>query len=180
MFVFKCVLEEFFSVGGEVTMFDLFKRKNSEPVLYSPIEGKCIDLTEVPDQVFAQKIMGEGIAFIPLKDEIVAPCDGTISLVANTKHAIGMVNNDGVEILIHVGLDTVNLGGRGFEVYVKKDKKVKKGDVLLTFDRQFFESQNINLTTPMIITNYKNYNLSFEHINENVTNSEKIVTYKLK
>ena len=161
-------------------MFDLFKRKTSEPVLYSPIEGKCIDLTAVPDQVFAQKIMGDGIAFIPNKNEIYAPCDGTISVVANTKHAIGMVSNDGVEILIHVGLDTVNFGGEGCEVFVKKDKKVKKGDKLLTFDQEFFEKQNVNLTTPMIITNHKNYDLSFEHIDGDVTNSEKVVTYKLK
>lgn len=85
-------------------MFDLFKRKTSEPVLYSPIEGKCIDLTAVPDQVFAQKIMGDGIAFIPNKNEIYAPCDGTISVVANTKHAIGMVSNDGVEIFEYSGV----------------------------------------------------------------------------
>lgn len=159
-------------------MFDFFKKK--EPVLYAPIKGKCIALEEVPDQVFAQKMMGDGVAFIPHSNQVFAPCDATISMIASTKHAIGLVNQEGVEILIHIGLDTVNYQGKGFQLNVKKSQKVKKGDLLVTFDKEFFEKENVSLVTPMIITNHSNYVLEYSHINDDVQSSDKIIQYKKK
>lgn len=159
-------------------MFDFFKKK--EPVLYAPIMGKCIALEEVPDQVFAQKMMGEGVAFIPSSNQVFAPCDAMISMIASTKHAIGLVNQDGVEILIHVGLDTVNYNGKGFQLNVKKSQKVKKGDLLMSFDKEFFERENVSLITPMIITNHSKYALEYIHINENVQQSDGTIKYKKK
>ena len=160
-------------------MFDFFKKKN-EPLLYAPLEGKCIPLEEVPDKVFAQKMMGDGVAFIPASNQVFAPCDASVSMIATTKHAIGLVNDDGVEILIHIGLDTVNFQGKGFEVHVKKQQRVRKGELIVTFDKEFFEKENVNLTTPMILTNHTLFNLEVMNINQSVRKTDAIIRYEKK
>lgn len=162
-------------------MFNFFKKNQGGPNIYAPFTGKVIPLEEVPDQMFAQKLMGDGLAFVLEDDTLYAPCDAEIKLIAATKHAIGLLNKDGVEMLIHVGLDTVNYQGKGFEVYVKKDQKVKKGEPLLKVDRQFFEEQGVCLITPCIITNHQNFQLDFHHMNETVNCKETlIITYTNK
>ena len=158
-------------------MFKFFKKKH-EPILFSPIEGKCISIEQVPDQVFAKKMMGEGIAFIPASTQVFAPCDATVSMIASTHHAIGLINEDGVEILIHIGLDTVNYQGKGFKVYVEKNERVKKGELLITFDKDFFESENVSLITPMIITNYRQFRLDYLKQDENVTEADVVLRYE--
>lgn len=157
-------------------MFDFFKKK--EPILNSPVIGKCIPLEKVPDQVFADKMMGEGVAFEPTSNQIFAPCDAKISMIASTKHAIGLVNADGVEILIHIGLDTVNYGGKGFKLHVKKSQKIKRGDVLITFDKDFFESEHVSLVTPMIVTNHSLFDLEYLLVNEEVKTNDVVIRYK--
>lgn len=132
-----------------------FKKKKFE--LKSPVTGKIVNLDRVPDQIFASKMMGEGIAFDFDDSMVYAPCDGTILIVAETKHAVGIQAENGAEILIHVGLDTVNFQGNGFETFVKASMKVKCGDPLLSIDRNYFLSQNVNLITPMVITNSDKY-----------------------
>ncbi len=131
-------------------MLSLFKKKKFKE-LYAPVVGESLSLDCVPDQVFASRMMGEGIAFKFEGETICAPCDAEVVLVAKTKHAIGLEAN-GLEILIHVGLDTVNLNGQGFECCVKVGDKVKRGESLLKVDRNYMNSKNINLLTPMIIT----------------------------
>ncbi|SJZ49967.1 PTS sugar transporter subunit IIA [Anaerorhabdus furcosa] len=131
-------------------MFTIFGKKKIKE-LHAPVIGESVNLDNVPDQVFASRMMGEGMAFKFKGDTICSPCDAEVILIAKTKHAIGL-NANGIEILIHVGLDTVNLNGQGFEVEVKVGDKVKQGDVLLKIDRSYMESQNMNLLTPMIIT----------------------------
>ena len=158
-------------------MFKFFKKKH-EPVLFTPIEGKCIPIEQVPDQVFAKKMMGEGIAFIPSSNQVFAPCDATVSMIASTHHAIGLINEDGVEILIHIGLDTVNYQGKGFKVYVEKNERVKKGELLIEFDKDFFESENVSLITPMIITNYRQFRLDYLKQDENVTEADVVLRYE--
>ena len=158
-------------------MFKLFRKKH-EPILFAPLEGRCIPIEQVPDQVFAKKMMGEGIAFIPTSNQVLAPCDATVSLIANTHHAIGLVNNDGMEILIHFGLDTVNYQGKGFKVHVEKNEHEKKGDVLITFDKDFFESENVSLITPMIITNTQQFCLDYLKQDEKVTESDVVLRYE--
>lgn len=160
-------------------MFEFLKKKK-ELLLYAPVKGKCIPIDQVTDKVFSSKMMGDGIAFEPESNQIFAPCDATISMIASTKHAIGLVNAEGVEILIHVGLDTVNYMGKGFKLNVKKQQKVKKGDLLLTFDKEFFEHENVCLTTPLIITNHKDYNLEFSHINQQVQVNDSVIKYVKK
>lgn len=138
-----------------------FKRKvKEEPVksLKAFVSGKVIPITEVNDQVFASKALGNGIAILPTTQIVTAPCDGEISMVAqNSNHAIGMTINNGAEILLHIGLETVSLNGEGFEVFVKEKEKVKKGDKLLTFDKELIEQKGLESTCILVVTNSDDY-----------------------
>ena len=118
----------------------------------APAVGRILDITEVKDEVFSAKMMGDGIAVEPEGNEIIAPCDAKVTLVAGTRHAIGL-EASGVELLIHVGLDTVELEGKGFEVNVKEGAMVIKGDKLMSFDREYIVSQGKPLTTMLVLTN---------------------------
>lgn len=126
-------------------------------ILVAPVDGRCVDLSEVPDEMFAQKVLGDGVAFEYEGDTIYSPCDGVVSVVIGTKHAVGITSVEGLEVLIHVGLDTVNLEGKGFTALVKKGQKIKTGDPLLKIDRQFMAENDINLITPMVITNHNDF-----------------------
>ena len=139
-------------------MFKIFKKKNDYNI-YSPVNGKTISLENVPDKVFASKMMGEGIGFEFSGDTVYAPCNGKIILVANTLHAIGIAADCGVEILIHIGLDTVNLNGKGFKKLISQNDTIKKGQPLIKIDRQFMEKEQINMITPMVITNSDDYTI---------------------
>ncbi len=121
--------------------------------LVSPVDGMCVDITEVPDDTFSAKVLGDGVAFIFDGDTIYSPCDGEVTLVAETKHAVGITSDGGMEIMIHCGLDTVNLEGQGLEALVKVGDKVKMGDPLIRIDRDFMKEKNVNLITPMILLN---------------------------
>lgn len=134
-----------------MNMFSFLKKKPI--VLYSPVNGEVMDLKDVPDQVFASKMMGDGVAFKLSEGIVYSPCDGVLQVVANTLHAYGFKSNNGAEILIHVGLDTVNLNGEGFELLVKQGTKVSAGDPIAKVDIEFIQSKGINLITPMVITN---------------------------
>ena len=102
--------------------------------IIAPLTGRIVKLEEVPDKVFAEKIMGDGFAIEPKDNIVVAPVDGEIAILFPTKHAIGMVTAEGLELLIHVGIDTVKLNGEGFKAFVKQGDKVKAGDKLLEVD----------------------------------------------
>ena len=137
-------------------MFNLFK-KVVESELYSPVKGKMIPLSEVNDPVFSEKMMGDGCAFVFDGDTIYAPCKGEIILIANTRHAIGIKAENGAEILIHIGLDTVALKGKHFTGHVKEGDRVKKGDLLLEFDQKAIEAAGYDMISPVIICNSDDY-----------------------
>ncbi|WP_117017615.1 PTS sugar transporter subunit IIA [Aeribacillus pallidus] len=121
--------------------------------IFLPMYGEVISLSEVPDPVFAQKMMGDGIAVIPKDGKVVSPVKGQIIQVFPTKHAIGIRTKHGLEVLIHVGLDTVELNGEGYEVTVSEGQKVKIGDPIMNVDIEFIEKNNKEIVTPIIITN---------------------------
>lgn len=119
----------------------------------SPLSGKVIALSEIDDPVFAGGSMGNGIAIEPTDNKVYAPFDGEIEFIAESKHAIGLKSEDGVELLIHVGMDTVQMDGKGFDVKVKANEKVKAGELLLEFDKEAIQKAGYSLITPVVITN---------------------------
>lgn len=125
--------------------------ENKSLQLLSPITGKTIPLTEVPDPVFSTKMMGDGIAIIPSEGKIYSPVDGEITMIAATKHAYGIKADNGLELLIHFGLETVALNGEGFTVHVQAGDKIKAGTLIAEVDFSFMQQKNINLITPFII-----------------------------
>lgn len=129
----------------------------SNIVIDSPLEGTVIPLSEVKDDVFSNEIVGKGAAVVPEKGEVHAPADGTVMSVFDTGHALGMTTKDGVEILIHIGLDTVELKGKYFTVHVKQGDEVKKGDLMITFDPEGIRNAGYDVTTPVLISNTADY-----------------------
>ena len=123
----------------------------------NPLSGKVLPLSKVEDAVFSSGAMGNGIAIDPTDNKVYAPFDGTVEFIAETKHAIGLKSDDGVELLIHVGMDTVKMNGKGFDVKTKVNERVKEGDLLLEFDRNEIQKEGYSLITPVVITNSNNY-----------------------
>lgn len=125
--------------------------------LQAPLDGEIVPLSDVKDEVFASGSMGQGVAIQPSKGEVVAPADGEVILAFPTGHAVGMRTNDGAEILIHIGMDTVALDGEGFHLHVEKGQHVKAGDLLVSFDMSFIQEKGYEITTPIIVTNSADY-----------------------
>ncbi|MCM3034414.1 beta-glucoside-specific PTS transporter subunit IIABC [Bacillus pumilus] len=123
----------------------------------APMSGKVIPLSEVNDSVFSSEMMGKGVAILPDKGVVQAPFSGKVVTVTPTKHAIGIVSDDGIELLIHVGIDTVSLNGQFFDVLVKEGDEIKTGDHLLSFDIEGIQSNHLDVVTPIIVTNSTQY-----------------------
>ncbi|SDI01529.1 beta-glucoside-specific PTS transporter subunit IIABC [Alteribacillus bidgolensis] len=145
------------------------KPQENEESIDAPLIGKVISLSEVPDEVFSSGAMGQGYAIQPSDNKLYGPFDGTVVMVAPTKHAIGLRSEAGVELLVHIGLDTVKLDGKHFTLNVKEGDSFKKGDQLIEFDREVIEKEGIKTTTPIIVTNSADYE---EVINEEIENSK--------
>lgn len=158
--------------------------KNPEPTtpilnvdtdLVSPEDGTIMPLSEVKDEVFSSGAMGQGVAIEPTEGILHAPANGEIVMTFPTSHAIGMKTNDGAEVLMHIGMDTVNLQGDGFETLVKKGDKVKAGDNLIKFDIQKIKNAGYIVTTPIVITNSKNYSDIKQVATGRVNTGQKII-----
>ena len=121
------------------------------------MKGEILPLNEVNDETFASEMMGKGVAIKPLDGKVVSPINGTVETIFKTKHAIGLKSEDGTEILIHIGMDTVQLEGKHFKAYVKDGDKVKIGDTLIEFDTEAIKKEGYELTTPVIVTNTNDY-----------------------
>ena len=128
-----------------------------ENILYSPLEGTAISLSQVNDATFASEVLGKGMAVIPDKGEVVAPCDATVETVFDTKHAVGLSTESGMELLIHIGVNTVELGGKYYTAHVKDGDHVKKGQLLVSFDMDKIKESGYDVTTPLIVTNSDDY-----------------------
>ncbi len=121
-------------------------------MIYSPVNGTAADISEAPDEAFAGRMMGDGAMVVPQEQTVYAPADGEVSFVFDTKHAIGFETAEGTALLLHMGIDTVNLGGKGFEVLVKDGDKVKKGDILMKLDLGFLKANAPSLASPVLCT----------------------------
>lgn len=126
-------------------------------LISSPLTGKAIPMKEVPDDTFAAEVLGKGMAVLPDEGKVVAPCEAEVTALFDTKHAIGLTTKDGVELLIHVGINTVELGGKYYEAHVAEGDKVEPGQLLVTFDIAEIQNAGYNVTTPVIVTNSDDY-----------------------
>ncbi|GCD84192.1 PTS system glucose-specific EIIA component [Parageobacillus thermoglucosidasius] len=150
--------------------------------IHSPLDGEAIPLEEVPDPVFAQKMMGDGLAIIPKNGKVVSPINGKVVQIFPTKHAVGLVSEEGLEILIHIGLETVELNGEGFEVEVNAGETVKVGDPLINVDLDYLEQKHKEIVTPIIITNMLDKVGDLEYVQKNniVTRGDIIMKCRVK
>ena len=130
---------------------------NGELILASPLKGRVIPLSEVPDETFASGVLGDGVGIQPAEGKVYAPFDCTVAAVFDTKHAIGLETSDGVELLIHIGMDTVKLNGEPFTVYVEAGETVKAGGLLVEFDMDKIKAAGLDTVTPVIVTNPGKY-----------------------
>lgn len=122
-------------------------------MIVAPISGEVKALSECPDAVFSGGMLGDGVIIEPKEGKVFAPCNGSVENIFDTKHAIGLVADNGAEILIHVGLDTATLGGKGFTAHVKDGDKITKGQLLLEFDIDYITSKGLPIVTPVVISN---------------------------
>lgn len=132
-------------------------KETDEKTIYAPLTGNVIALEQIPDETFASGVLGNGVGIEPLTGEVAAPFDGTIATVAETRHAVGLVGANGMEVLIHVGVDTVKMKGEGFEVLVSEGDAVKAGQKLMTFSIDKIKENGYSTTTAVLLNNSENY-----------------------
>lgn len=145
------------SEKADQSKVDLQSPQNNEETVDAPLSGKVIPLSAVPDEVFSSGAMGQGLAIHPADNKLYSPFDGKVVMVAPTKHAIGLRSESGIEMLVHIGLDTVTLDGKPFAMKVKDGDRLKKGDLLVEFDKESILNKGLKTVTPVIITNSAAY-----------------------
>jgi len=136
----------------------LFKREKRN-VVYATQTGQVLPIEKISDSVFAKKVLGDGVFIIPDNEKVYAPITGRLRVVSNSKHAYGIVGQDGIELLVHIGIDSVDLNGEGFKSYVNVGDKVKAGDLLCEIDFQVFEKANISTETAIVIANNERFKI---------------------
>ena len=134
-------------------MFNLFRKKEKSITLIAPMNGTLLSIEDVDDPVFSTKMLGDGFAVEPTDGNVVAPCDGVVTQIFPTHHALGLKTDDGLELLIHVGIDTVELKGEGFQRCVEPGTRVTAGTLLLQADLEAIRASGRKITTPVVITN---------------------------
>lgn len=160
-------------------MFSKFMKKNKVQV-FSPLNGQVIALEQVPDPVFSQKMMGEGVAIMPTGGDVVSPIDGTVVLISKTKHAIGIRTKDDTEVLIHVGLETVTLKGEGFSVFVNEGDVVSIGQKLIAVDWDLIKDKVPSMITPIVITNSAERSVEYAEATASVAGETLVMTVSSK
>lgn len=160
----------------------LFKKQAVSEEIVSPASGKSMKIEDVPDPIFSQKMMGEGIAVLPSDGKIVAPVSGEIIQLAETKHAFGIKTDLGAEILVHIGLETVALKGQGFNPVVKVGDHVSKGQLIIEVDLDFIREHAASTIIPMVITNSSEnlFTFTWEPLKEVTSGESEVMTLQLK
>jgi len=134
-------------------MFGLFKAKKQ--IVVSPADGDVVNLSDVPDEIFSQKMAGEGIAIMPRSNTFVAPVSGIVTKIFSTNHAFSIKTKSGLEVMVHIGLDTVALKGEGFKRLAKEGDKVSVGKPIISADLEFIASKGKNIVTPIVVNHEK-------------------------
>lgn len=143
--------------------------------LFAPVTGEAVYITEVSDPTFGEKILGDGIAIKPAEGKILAPCDGTVEQIFETGHAVTLTSAEGAEILIHVGLDTVELKGKHYTIRAHDGDKVKRGDLLIEFDPTAIAAEGYDIITPIVICNSDDYSTIKPHAGQSVAAGDLIL-----
>ena len=143
-------------------MFGIFKAKKQ--MVLSPADGDVVELSEVPDEVFSQKMAGEGIAIIPRSDTFVAPVTGTITKIFSTNHAFSIKTKTGLEVMVHIGLDTVALNGEGFKRLAQEGDKVSVGQPIISADLAFITSEGKEIITPIVVNHEKDLSIESDKV----------------
>lgn len=138
-------------------MFDFLKKKDKGIEIGSPVKGKVVAISKVSDPTFGEEILGKGVAIQPEEGKIYAPADGTIEMLFDTKHAVSMTTTEGVELLVHIGLDTVALKGEHFTAHKGNGDAVKKGDLLISVDLEAVKAAGYDVITPVVVCNTPDY-----------------------
>lgn len=157
----------------------IFRKQVCTTDVVSPITGKVIPIEDVNDPTFANKLMGDGIAIEPSTNTIVAPCHSKVIMISDTKHAIGLETTDGMQIILHIGIDTVKRNGRGFEL-VCEEGDVKTGDPLVVFDRESMEDEGVDTTVLVVFVDTKEFQVKNVMKTGLVVEGESIVTQLVK
>lgn len=156
-------------------LFGKSEEKCNPNHLYAPMAGAAVPVSEVPDPTFAEGLLGDGIAIIPTDGKVCAPCDGTVEMMFTTGHAVSLSTESGAEILIHVGLETVALEGKSFDVKVSNGDKVKKGQVLMVADLEAIKAAGLNTITPMLVCNSSDFAAFNTKVGSDVTNADVVI-----
>lgn len=153
-------------------MINLFKKKN-EVVVHACVEGQLKDIKEVNDPMFAGELIGKGMAIEPTSHTVVSPVNGTILMVFPTNHALGIQCENGLELLIHIGIDTVKLKGEGFKAFVQEGQTVKVGDLLVEVDFELVKEKGYSTDTLMVVTSVReSYKIEYTEVNRRVKSSD--------
>lgn len=160
------------------SLFQSLGLRARNSVLLSPLAGRVIPLSEVHDQMFAKGLLGQGVAIEPSGERVVAPSDAKVEAIFPTGHAVALHTNEGLDVLIHVGLDTVKLEGKHFRVHAAVGDTVKRGDVLIEFDRDAILSEGYDVTAPILICNSVEFASIKGKVGDNVSELDPLVTAK--
>lgn len=183
-FLFATIATRFFGIKKEAISPEISVKTEitSTPnEVLAPLSGAAIPLKDIPDETFASGLLGQGAAIIPNTGEVYAPFDGEVSSLFKTGHALGLLSQSGIELLIHVGIDTVKLDGLHFSPQIKQGDVFKTGDLLLTFDREKILEAGYDLTTPVIVSNSDDYmSIEFVELNKSIQSCQKFITVNHK
>lgn len=147
----------------------------SGDVICAPVAGKAVPISQVSDPTFGEEILGKGVAIIPSDGKIVAPCDATVDMMFDTGHAVSLVADFGAEILVHIGLDTVNLKGEHFTVHAKSGEKVTRGQLLMEVDLEAVKAKGYDVITPVVICNSCEYSTFKTQVDKTVAAGDEII-----
>lgn len=146
--------------------------------LYAPVIGTAVPLSQVPDPVFSEEMLGKGVAIDPVEGKVYAPCDATVDIMFEAGHAVTLVTDFGAEVMIHVGLETVMLRGKHFTVHAASGDKVKKGDLLIEFNLQALKEEDYLTITSMLVCNWTNFGTFKTNVGNAVTTDDVVIELK--
>ena len=155
-------------------LFGKSEAKN-ENGIFAPIAGAAVPVSEVPDPTFSSGMLGNGVAIIPTEGKVYAPCNATVDMMFTTGHAVSLVADNGAEILIHVGLETVALEGKPFTVHVENGQKVSKGDLMIEVDLEAVKAAGLNTITPVLVCNSDDFGTFKTFTGKDVTNADLVI-----